>query len=282
MKRSTPTCIISSAGIAASRTTGGHDPDAFVEIGSLTKVVTGTAAMQLAAKGRLSLDDPLDRWLTQAPATGVTLRHLLDHTSGLPRLPPGTVSLRDPYRSFTEEAMHGLLSCLDTLLTHQPGSRPEYSNLGYALLGAALAAADHQPYEALAREHVLAPLRLADSFAAHPPPGSRVLTARGFLGRSRNTWTLDGAILPAGGMWATPAATASLLTQLIVDKALGEPAPTWQRDDKLLWHNGATRHASAFAGAFPGGEWIFIHRLSGSAKKTDQLAAAYVKTVHQP
>ncbi|MDK1476668.1 serine hydrolase domain-containing protein [Streptomyces sp. 549] len=278
--RTVPMCILSSPGIQASRTVGGHDPDAFVEIGSLTKVLTGTAAMRLAAEGTLALDDPLERWLTRTPPTGITLRHLLDHTSGLPRLPPGTARFRDPYRSFTEHALDGLIPRLDVLLVGEPGRSQEYSNFGYAVLGAALAAADRQPYEQLVRERVLSPLGLADHFAAHPPP-DRALRATGFLRRSRRTWTLDGAILPAGGMWATSAGAAALLTRLIVDRVLGDPAPTWQRAGKLLWHNGGTRHASTFAGAFPGGEWIFIHRLGGSADRTDQLAASYLKAVRR-
>lgn len=271
------TCILASPGIRAPKATGGHDPEAFVEIGSLSKILTGTAAMQLVAKGTLSLDDPLERWLDVPHRAGISLQHLLVHTSGLPRL-PDTTSFVDPYRPFTERAMKDLLSRLDTLVAHEPGSHEEYSNLGYAVLGAALAAADRQPYEDLLREHVLAPLGLTEGFTAHPPRDRR-LTPRGIFGRRIKPWTLDGPILPAAGMWATPSATATLLTRLLVDRALGDPAPTWQRTGKLLWHNGGTRSTSTFAGAFADGDWIFVHRMSGSTKKTDQLAVDYLKTV---
>ncbi|MFF0287520.1 serine hydrolase [Streptomyces sp. NPDC005262] len=67
----------------------GHDPAAFVEIGSLTKVLTGTVLVRMARAGLLGLDDPVEQWLPTSPGSGITLRHLTDHTSGLPRLPPG-------------------------------------------------------------------------------------------------------------------------------------------------------------------------------------------------
>ena len=82
---------------------------------------------------------------------------------------------------------------------------------------------------------------------------------------------MTGVILPAGGLWVTPEATARLVTGLLVDRRLGEPAPAWQRAGRLLWHNGATGSASVFAGAAPQG-WILVHRLSGRSAATDRLA----------
>jgi len=72
------------------RSEGGHGPDAWVELGSITKTVTATLLQRLAQEGRLAVDDPLDAWVPECPAgTGITLRMLAEHTSGLPRLPPG-------------------------------------------------------------------------------------------------------------------------------------------------------------------------------------------------
>lgn len=262
----TPSCVLSSD--APPHAIHGHSPDRYVEIGSLTKVLTGTALIRMAEAGLVGTSDPLERWLKTAPGTGVTLRHLVDHTSGLPRLPPG-LSRRDPYRFFDDDTLRALLDRLDQIVVAQPGETQEYSNLGYAILGAALSAAAKLPFEAVIREHVLAPLGIHE-VTAHPP-AERQLHATGFLGRRRAAWTMDGAILPAGGMWATPRAAAGLLTGLLVDQKLGAPAPTWQTTGKLTWHNGATRNASVFAGALPGGRWILVHRLGGSHGDTDRM-----------
>ncbi|MFF3762941.1 serine hydrolase domain-containing protein [Streptomyces sp. NPDC001922] len=270
--RRVPTCLLSSH--AAPRVSHGHDPDAFVEIGSLTKVLTGTLLLRLAAAGTLDPDDPVDRFLNAPAGTGITLRHLAEHTSGLPRLPPGLTG-RDPYAAFTDAALRALTGRLDALTTAAPGASTEYSNLGYALLGAALVAAGARPYEELVREHVLQPLGVEHGVAVRPP--GRRLVARGLFGRELRPWTMDGAILPAGGMWATPRATADLVVGLLVEGRLGAPAPTWQSAAGLTWHNGATRNASAFAGAFPDGQWVVVHRLGGSPERTDAMAVEHLR-----
>ncbi|MEV5505140.1 serine hydrolase domain-containing protein [Streptomyces orinoci] len=263
----TPTCVLSPAGTEVRY---GHDPDAFVEIGSLSKVLTGTLLARLATQGVLSPDDPLERWLDTTPATGITLHRLATHTSGLPRLPPG-IRPFDPYRAFTEQALRGLLPRLDTLRTAEPGAHELYSNFGYAVLGYALATAGGRPYPELLDELVLAPLGLS-GLVSHAPPGDRQLLPKGLLGRPRRPWTMTGAILPAGGLWATPRAVARLLTGLLLDRTLGDPAPSWQRTRALTWHNGATGTASVFAGAFPDGRWIVVHRLGGRHQVTDRMA----------
>ncbi|MDH6129570.1 serine hydrolase domain-containing protein [Kitasatospora sp. GP82] len=260
-----PTCVISSA--SAGSVSGGHAVDRYAEIGSFTKVLTGTALMRMAAAGVLAPDDPLERWLPQAPGTGITLRQLAEHTSGLPRLPPG-LGLRDPYAAFDRDALTVLLGRLGRLTVRAPGAAKEYSNFGYAVLGAALEAAAGVPYEELLGTYVLAPLAVAE-VAVHPSAGQR-LCARGLFGRERAPWSMDGAILPAGGLWATPRAVAALVTGLLVERRLGEPAPSWQRTGELHWHNGATRDSSVFTGAMPDGRWVVIHRLRSSAARTDR------------
>lgn len=246
----------------------GHALDAYVPIGSLSKTLTGTALAQLAAKGVVHMDAPVEQFLPVPPGTGITLRHLAQHTSGLPRLPPH-VKRRDPYAAFDDAALHAVLRRLDTLTTSAPGHTEEYSNLGYAVLGAALTVASGMPYEDLVHQYVLAPLDITE--VASTPPPDRCLYSRGLFGRSRRPWTMTGAILPAGGLWATPRATARLVTSLLVERKLGEPALSWQRAGTVLWHNGATGGASAFAGAMPDGRWVLVHRLTGQSDRTDQL-----------
>lgn len=269
-RRPVPVCVLRPG--REPRVEHGHSPDRFVEIGSLTKVLTGTALVRMAAAELLGLDDPVERWLPAAPASGITLRHLMEHTSGLPRLPPGVRGLsRDPYAPFTAEALGEMLTRLDRLATSPAGQHEEYSNFGYAVLGAALAAAARQPYAELLRAYVLEPLGVADEVTASPPADG-ALRARGRFGGERSAWTTDGAILPAGGLWATPRALATVVRGLLVERRLGDPAPAWETADRLRWHNGATRDASVFAGAFTDtGDWVLVHRLGGSPNDTDEI-----------
>ncbi|MDO0935036.1 serine hydrolase [Streptomyces sp. DG2A-72] len=75
----------------------------------------------MATSEVLTLDDPAERWLPTAPRTGITLLHLARHTSGLPRLPPGRRSRRDPHTTFDRPALDRLLPQLDMLATRPPG-----------------------------------------------------------------------------------------------------------------------------------------------------------------
>ncbi|MFI2431876.1 serine hydrolase domain-containing protein [Streptomyces sp. NPDC018693] len=268
-----PTCVLS--GTAPPALSGGHAIDRFVEIGSLTKVVTGTALTRMASAGLLALDDPVERWLPAAPGTGITLLHLARHTSGLPRLPPGRLPRRDPYAAFDRPALDRLLPRLDTLATRPPGQTDEYSNLGYAVLGAALSAASGATYEELVTEYVLRPLDITE-MTARPDPDRR-LTTPGLFGRPRRPWTMDGAILPAGGLWATPRAAADLVVRLLLERRLGDPAPSWQTSGPLRWHNGATRHASLFTGATDDGHWVLIHRLNAAPEDTDRAGVEILR-----
>ncbi|MFF7368138.1 serine hydrolase domain-containing protein [Streptomyces tricolor] len=263
--RRTPTCVLTDAD--PPRVTGGHAVDRHVQIGSLTKALTGTVLARMAEAGVLGLDDPVERWLPVPPGTGITLLHLARHTSGLPRLPPG-LGRRDPYAAFGRAELLRLVRTLDTVAVRPPGEE-EYSNLGYAVLGAALAAAGGAGYEELLETHVLRPLDVTE-VTARPAPGQR-LAAPGLLpGTRRRPWTMDGAILPAGGLWATPRAVAALVVGLLVERRLGEPAVGWQSAGPLYWHNGATRDASVFAGAMADGRWVVVHRLNGRPDDTDR------------
>ncbi|MER5716943.1 serine hydrolase domain-containing protein [Streptomyces sp. NPDC002132] len=276
--RSVPTCVIGSSD-RDPIVTGEHDPDKFVEVGSFTKVITGTILEQLASHGVLKPDDPVERWLGAPPGTGITLRHLAEHTSGLPRLPPGTSRL-DPYKKFTDDRLQDLLAGLDQLTVAPAGEREEYSNFGYAVLGAALVSATGRTYEDLVTELVLSPLGLPPgAMSACPPQRSRLLPT-GLFGRTMKPWTMTGAILPAGGLWATPRTVARVLTGLVHDRSLGEPGLGWQRTGPLpvIWHNGATSTASVFVGAVPDGRWTVVHRLSGSPDVTDRVGLDYLRT----
>ncbi|MGW0146157.1 serine hydrolase domain-containing protein [Streptomyces sp. NPDC003333] len=269
--RPVPTCVLGSSHDEPV-VVGGHDPDRYAEMGSFSKVVTATVLQRLSEQEVVALDDPVERWLGVPAGTGITLRHLAGHTSGLPRVPPGLARF-DPYRAFTEDRLRMLLAGLDRLVVDPPGEREEYSNLGYAVLGAALTAAAGRPYRELVAVHLLAPLGLPDDAMVVVPPGHSRSLPTGLFGRSAKPWTMSGAILPAGGLWASPRTMARVLTGLVVDRSLGEPALGWQRTGPLplIWHNGGTGTASMFAGALPDGRWTVVHRLCTAYDETDGL-----------
>lgn len=131
---------------------------------SMTKTITAVAVLQLAERGRLALDDPLDRWVPGTPYAGqpITVRHLLTHTAGLPNpIPLRWVHLAAEDATFDERAALAAVMRAHPRLRHPPGRRFLYSNIGYWLLGQVVEAASGRRYADVVRAGILAPLGLA-------------------------------------------------------------------------------------------------------------------------
>ncbi|MEW6336751.1 MAG: serine hydrolase domain-containing protein [Acidobacteriota bacterium] len=180
-------------------------------LGSVTKVFTATAAMQLRDRGELSLDDPLSRHLPwfavrspYASAPPITLRHLLTHTSGLPREGafPYWTTHTFPSR---EEVRAGLAG--QTVFS-PPGATYRYSNLGMTLLGEVVESASGEAYAAYLARHVFAPLGMTSSTAA-PDAAQIAALARAYQrrrpGESRReiAYYDTGVFAPMGGVVST-------------------------------------------------------------------------------
>jgi len=151
---------------------GGEEPTPQTPflLGSLTKSFTALAVMQLVEAGKIELDAPVQRYLPwfriadpQASAQ-TTVRHLLNQTSGLPQL-SGLRPLTDFDDSpSASERQARALSTLE--LTRPVGSKFEYSNMNYNLLGLIIEAASGESYEACVQDHIFAPLEMTHSYTS--------------------------------------------------------------------------------------------------------------------
>ncbi|MFC9325069.1 serine hydrolase domain-containing protein [Kitasatospora sp. NPDC057015] len=147
--------------------------DTRFEIGSVTKTFTALLLAEMAARGDVRYDDPIDRYLPADAVPGypherpITLLHLATHTSGLPRLPVGLTPavvprwFTRPYATFGPS--HLLRALPRTPVRGTPGDTVRYSNLGCGLLGLLLANAAGQRYEELLRSRICGPLGLVDT-----------------------------------------------------------------------------------------------------------------------
>ncbi len=158
-------------------------PQTVFRLGSVTKLFTATAVLQLRDRGALRLDDPVTEHLgelkyrnrfPEGPA--ITVRHLLTHTSGLPREAdfPYWTDRRFP----TPEQMIEALAEQENV--YEAGSRYKYSNLGIALLGEVVAAVSEMPYEAYVTRHILGPLGMTSTWARYEDVDAERL-ATGYL-----------------------------------------------------------------------------------------------------
>jgi CubicO group peptidase (beta-lactamase class C family)/D-alanyl-D-alanine dipeptidase len=176
-------------------------------VGSVSKLFTDIAVMQLVERGRLNLDEPVTRYIPEFRPRNpfdkaITLRQLMSHRSGLVRETP-VGSYFDP----AEPTLATTIASLNqTSLVYAPDTRTKYSNAAIATVGYVLERTQKTPFATYLKQAVLDPLNMQSSSFA-PTPAIRRNLAKAQM------WTLDGrtfdaptfelGIAPAGSMYAT-------------------------------------------------------------------------------
>jgi D-alanyl-D-alanine carboxypeptidase len=143
-------------------------PEAVFYVYSITKLVIATLVVELEAEGRVNLEDRLVAHLpdVEIPA-GITVRHILNHTSGLPDYGGAreyqSALKRDPTRPWTEDVFLEHAERQGALFA--PGEGWAYSNVGYALLKRLLERLEGDAFDKILERRIFAPLGLPKSFA---------------------------------------------------------------------------------------------------------------------
>ncbi|HXV86394.1 MAG TPA: serine hydrolase domain-containing protein, partial [Gemmatimonadales bacterium] len=175
-------------------------------IASMSKSFAAAAILQLRDAGKLSLDDPAERYVPElaglryptSDAPRITVRHLLSHSAGFPEDNPWG----DQQLAATDDQMAAMMRSGIPFST-SPGTAYEYSNLGFAILGRIVANVSGMPYARYLRERILLPLGMTvTTLEAAAVPPARL--AHGYR-RQDTEWLEepqlpDGAFGPMGGM----------------------------------------------------------------------------------
>ncbi len=186
------------------------DPDSVFRIASMTKSFTAAAILSLRDEGRLRLDDPVARWVPDlADMAGptndsppITVEQLLTMSAGLPTDDPWG----DRQQGLDLDRFAALLRDGPTF-AWAPGTRFDYSNLGYGILGRVVSNVAGMEYGPFVRERLLEPLGMtATTFLSDEVPAGRL--ALGYLRRDE-TW-LEEPMDPYGAL----AAMGGILTSL--------------------------------------------------------------------
>jgi len=171
--------------------------------GSMNKMFTAVATLTLVQAGKLALEDPIGKYLTDYPnkavASKVTIHHLLTHTGGTgdifgPQFTARRLELR---------AHQDYLNLYGTRdLAFEPGSRWVYSNYGFVLLGAVVEKVSGQSYYDYVRDHVYKPAGMT-STASEPEEQAVANRSIGYMRRPGSTaWQPNTDTLPYRGMAA--------------------------------------------------------------------------------
>jgi serine-type D-Ala-D-Ala carboxypeptidase/endopeptidase len=274
------------------------DGDTVYEIGSITKTFTATLLAKAVLSGRITLDTPVARLLPdfKIPSRGgreITLGELGTQHSGLPREASNLLpkDLANPFADYDGAKLKAFAAGYE--LSRDPGASYEYSNVGFGLLGYALAQSEHTTYGALISEEILKPLGMTmsgtvftDAMRAHLAPGHDV-TGKGAKNLDFDALAGAGAIRSTAndmlrylkanmGIDRSPLAAAMRLAQQPrrdMAKAL-RIGLAWITTDKgIVWHNGGTTGYKSFLGFNADGRRGVVI-LANTAVDTDDLGFA--------
>lgn len=184
-------------------------PSTRFHVASEAKQFTAVAVLLLADRGILSLDDEVRRWLPEVPDFGspITLRHLLNHASGL----------RDQWQGLALAGRYGddAITTQDVVrmvrrqreLNFRPGTQELYCNTGFTLLAEVVARASGRSFRDFTREEIFEPLGMADTHF-HDDLRELVPARARSYGRDRDTGAFERRILN----YAVPGATSLFTT----------------------------------------------------------------------
>ena len=195
-----------TAGLRDIESNAPVDSASVFRIASMTKSFTALSILKLRDDGKLSLDDPAERYVPELkdlsyPTTDsprLTIRHLLSHSEGFPEDNPWG----DQQLNRTDDEMAAMMRS-GIPFSNPPGIAYEYSNYGFAILGRIVAVVSGQPYATYLRTNILEPLGMHSTTmeAAQVPPNR---LARGYRWEDER-WKLepplpDGSFGAMGGM----------------------------------------------------------------------------------
>lgn len=282
------------------------DADNFFELGSITKTFTAILLAYYADAGQLHLNDLAVKYLPDSVAANpelqqITLLELINHTSGLERIPDNLINhASDPLNPYKDYSINLLMSYLKSCkLQSKPGERYAYSNLGVGLLGVILENITHEPFERMVHDVICKPLGMSAT-SQHLNPLMTPLFTQPYNIKGEPTPAWDFDVLAACG-----ALRSTLHDMLIYAKANLQPADdalgkaialshrvTFSKDVKVamgwhiitvngvdyIFHNGGTNGGSSFL-AFNPQKGIAVIVLSNAYESTDTVGTAIIRAI---
>ncbi len=244
-------------------------------IASITKPVTAAAAMTLVDAGKLSLDNPVEKYLpefreqkdTDGVHHAVTIRQLMSHTSGIVPNPPTRRSgwpIGGPLDDFwLQQKLPEIVSTIaKSQLRFTPGSKFEYSNSAFFVLGRIIEVVSKKSYAGFVNEKILEPLGMNETFYA-PPANDAARVGKIYArreGKRETIFEFNPAIrvsnpAPDGGLFSYPAQFVPFLETFLKNdgKVLSRAAVAemlkpqsakwglgWALEDGVFFHEGSS------------------------------------------
>ncbi len=248
------------------------DAATLFEMGSITKTFTAYILMSVLTDNMISETDPIIRYLPDSVRKNqnlgnISFLNLMNHTSGLPRLPANLkmVNLKQPYKDYSSSELYAYLkSC-----TPKPDGKSNYSNLGAGLAGVLAERISGKSFAALADQYIFLPFKMVKQGNANTLSKNK---SQGYFSANDKAeyWNMN-ILAPAGGLTSTGNEMLTYLENMcfpktgkskaIINKLTAQTVAITPRvavglgwhiiNDKdqppVYWHNGGTYGFSTFA-----------------------------------
>ena len=252
---------VKATGVRETKDKSPVTPETVFRIASMTKSFTAMSILKLRDEGKLSLDDPVARYvpaMAELPyptkdSPVITIRHLLTHSEGFPEDNPWG----DRQLAQTADTMFAWIRGGIPFST-APGSGFEYSNFGFAILGQVVAKASGRPYPEYVRDNILRPLGMnASTFDMNAIPRDQI--ALGYRWED-NTWKdepilADGSFGSMGGLWTSArdlARYVAFLMSAFPPRDEADNGPIKRSSAREMQQVGRFQQGGAFRGSVDG------------------------------
>jgi CubicO group peptidase (beta-lactamase class C family) len=261
------TLLLQSWGLADREKQTPITPATRFNLASIGKLFTRAAIAQLAAQGKLSLDDKLSKYMPQFPhADEITIEMLAEHRSGVGDIFNAQYNAMD--HSKLRHNRDYLALIRDQPLWFPPGTSRRYSNGGYVLLGEVIAKASGEDYYDYLARHLFAPAGMKNTLAPIEGDGTPGL-ARGYTRKGTpagsevdNAKSRPARGSAAGGIYSTASDLLAFDRALLGGRLCPKPWAEWATDGPRPGPGAASATAGpplfGFAGGAPGisTEWM--------------------------
>lgn len=253
VRRGGETLLSRAWGLAEVEHGAAITPTTIFEAGSVSKQVTAAAVLLLAERGRLSLNDTLQRWFPEIPeyAEPITLRHLMQHTSGLRDW--GAVAQLEGWPRGTRDHRqeHALtIASRQRGLNHAPGEQFSYTNTGYNLLAILVARLSGTSFAEFTRKEFFQPLGMTSTSWRDDPARLVAGRAQAYAPTGTGGWQLSMPFehVHGNGGLLTTVADLQLWTEAIAAGNIGAPNVSvhMQQEGRLRSGAGATYGGGLF------------------------------------
>ena len=277
-----------------------NTPTTKFRLGSVTKQFTAASIFLLQERGKLKIDDPVKKYMPDAPAAWdkITIYHLLTHTSGIPSFTGFPDYHSTEATPTTPEQLVGRFR--DKPLEFQPGEKWNYSNSGYVLLGYLIEKISGQTYEKFVQENIFTPLGMKDSGydsnseiivhrASGYTPGKDGVQNAGYIDM---TIPLSAGALYSttedllrweqglfGGKLLSPASLQKMTTPFLHDYACGLSVTT-QNGHKVIDHNGGIEGFNTDLTYYPDEKLTLIALSNLNGPAPEAIVTNIAATIH--